>query len=63
MGTPMNVGELKEALEDYGDHVIVFVTVDYGTSKERDLRVVGVDYGNYNGPDESGSGVELELEE
>ena len=47
----MNVGELKEALEDYGDHVEVYIQVFTDSDQEATFGSVEVEYvgGDLNG--------------
>lgn len=44
----MNVGELKEILDDFGDHLPVEVVVSRGESEKRYAQYTVTDY-NYNG--------------
>jgi hypothetical protein len=51
----MNVGELKQKLDDFGDHVLVGVIKDWGGDDERHWLIADVDDGTTE--DEDGDPV------
>jgi len=45
----MNVGELKAALDDYGDHVEVYIRVFNDTEQEATFGSLEVEWGTVDG--------------